>query len=57
MVDGIAFVINLILGASDTFRDNGLCFVSEEAVNSGFRIRDEVEAVNLKLVEAISSAS
>jgi hypothetical protein len=34
-----------------------LRFVSDEAINRGVRISDEVEAVNLQLVEAISSAS
>ena len=56
LVDGIAVVVHFILSASDAFRDNCLCFVSEEAVNCLIRVRNEVESVNLKIIEAINGA-
>jgi hypothetical protein len=39
----VAVIINCVFLASDTLRDNCLCFVGNEAVNSFIRVNDEVE--------------
>jgi len=56
LVDGVAVIIYFVVRTSNSFWDNGLCFVCNEAINRGVRIRDKVEAANLKLIDTISSA-
>ena len=56
LVDRVAIGIHLVLGAGDSFRNNSLRFVGDEAVYGLGGVGLEVEAVNWDLTEAINGA-